>query len=426
MVTISDNQNNNISVGNISGNNNVINAGSDNSITNNVVTNSSSSEALYSGNDYDWEDNFTVNTNAITSNISSIDNDMGDATYIFNNPEYLLNFSLENDMGDVELHFLNGASFLEMPVIKNDMGDVNVIDKPVKPEISSSMAINGIPSISNGMGDLEIYFLNYAVIPESFIDNDMGDVDIIVYPQDQIQSSTPEEESSSNSQPTTTNNYYGDIYENVGIVNNGSIEDSVVNNGSIENSGVFTLTQTGTDSSEVIAGRNGEDVYNDVINALGGDDELKGFRGADELDGGEGDDIVRAGNGRDIITGGNGSDDIYGGFGQNTFTGEKDNSLDYIYLKSDHLAVNWLYGTSGNNAGNRKADVIASLDSFDQIFIQGANDAQLSFSSATSITLGGETVSGIGIYASNSLEAVYTGGDLTVNQINQMTSGVAA
>ena len=212
-----------------------------------------------------------------------------------------------------------------------------------------------------------------------------------------------------------TNNY-GPTYENVGFVNNGSFE----------NNGVFTLTMTGTAESEVLSGKSGPDFANDVINALDGDDEVLGYRGADELDGGNGNDIVRAGNGRDIITGGNGADDLYGGFGQNTFTGEKDGALDYLFLKSDHLAVNWLYDKAGNNAGNKKTDVIASLDSFDRVFIQGASDSQLSFGSTIHTTAAGNTVSGIGIYASNSLEAIYTGGDLTVNQLSEITAGVAA
>ena len=119
-------------------------------------------------------------------------------------------------------------------------------------------------------------------------------------------------------------------------------------------------------------------------------------------------------------------DDLYGGFGQNTFTGELDGSEDWLYLKSDHLAVNYLNGKAGNNDGNKKADVIASLDSFDQIFIQGASDSELSFGSTTHTSVSGESLSGIGIYASNSLEAIYTGNNLTVNQISEMTAGIAA
>ena len=106
-----------------------------------------------------------------------------------------------------------------------------------------------------------------------------------------------------------------------------------------------------------------------------------------------GNDEVRAGNGRDVLTGGEGGDDLYGGFGQNTFTGEQDGAEDWLFLKSDHLAVNYLNGKAGNNVENKKADVIASLDSFDQVFIQGASDSQLSFKSTTHTTISGESLS---------------------------------
>ena len=181
----------------------------------------------------------------------------------------------------------------------------------------------------------------------------------------------------------------------------------------------------GTDASEEIKGMTGESENRDSINGFGGNDVITGARGLDHLDGGNGDDIVKAGNGGDVITGGTGSDTVYGGFGKNTFTGEKDNAIDNLYLKSDHLAYNYLYDKAGNNAGNAKADEIESLDSFDKIHIQGAMDYELTVMQ-TMQPRGNGTLEGIGIFASGSLEAVYTGGDLTVQQVQDMTIGVAA
>ena len=83
-----------------------------------------------------------------------------------------------------------------------------------------------------------------------------------------------------------------------------------------------------------------------------------------------------------------------------------------------------MIGKSGNNEGGKKADEIASLDAIDNIFIQGAADSQLSFDNVTHTHADGDVLTGIGIYASNSLEAIYTRGDLTMTQIMQMTSGV--
>ena len=110
----------------------------------------------------------------------------------------------------------------------------------------------------------------------------------------------------------------------------------------------------------------------------------------------------------------------------NTFTGEQDGYADDLYLKSDHLAVNWLTNTANNNPNGYKTDEIGALDSYDKIHIQGAMDSQLSFMDTSHVRGDGTELDGIGIYASGSLEAVYTGGNLSVQQVMTMTSGVAA
>jgi len=161
----------------------------------------------------------------------------------------------------------------------------------------------------------------------------------------------------------------------------------------------------------------------DQIIGLGGDDNLQGMRGSDTMLGGRGDDIVRGGNGRDVLSGGAGSDAIYGGFGLNTFDDEKDGSVDKIYFKSDQFASNYLYGKAGNNPSGGKTDMIKRLDSFDEIYIQGAATSQLSFSSVNHTNRLG-SLDGIGIYVSGFLEAVYTGGDLSAAQLRSMTVGV--
>ena len=153
-----------------------------------------------------------------------------------------------------------------------------------------------------------------------------------------------------------------------------------------------------------------------------GDDVLIGYRGGDALFGEGGNDELRGGNGRDILSGGSGSDKLFGGFGQNTFIGESDGQKDSLYCKSDKYLDNWVYGTSDNQDGS-KVDLIGSLDSFDRITVQGVNDALLSYGSTTA-TFGGESISGIGIFAGGTIEAIYTGGDLTANQLDQMTIGI--
>ena len=142
--------------------------------------------------------------------------------------------------------------------------------------------------------------------------------------------------------------------------------------------------------------------------------------GWDIIDGGANDDYIRAGNGRDIITGGLGNDELWGDFGWNTYTSEKDGYRDLIVIKSDEYLVNWLNGKAGNNPNGEKADIIEGLDSNDVIKILGVATEELSFGAATA-----HSVSGIGIYGRGALEAVYTGGDLSIDQIRSMTTGDA-
>ena len=133
-------------------------------------------------------------------------------------------------------------------------------------------------------------------------------------------------------------------------------------------------------------------------------------------------DLIHGGNGRDIIEGGSGSDELHGDFGWNTYKDQKDGSKDLIAIKSDQHLSNFWYGKAGNSPNGEKADFIEGLDATDEIKIIGVATKDLGFKDE--ITAKG--VSGIGIYAKGALEAVYTGGNLSLNQISQMTSGDAS
>ena len=186
--------------------------------------------------------------------------------------------------------------------------------------------------------------------------------------------------------------------------------------------GVFDDSKIGGSDPDVLKG----DTGSDLLIGGQGHDQLTGMRGADFLDGGSGNDILRAGNGRDVITGGSGKDVVYGGFGLNTFDDFCDGEIDQIYFKSDQLSYNWLYGKAGNSPNGQKADKITELDSFDRIYVQGVATSQLTFRAVSHQSNLGETLSGIGIYASGYLEAVYVGDNLSMSQIAAMTQGVAA
>ena len=239
---------------------------------------------------------------------------------------------------------------------------------------------------------------------------------------------------------TTTNfyqtyNYSVDNSTNydvsVGDIKSGG--GSVVVGGSGNNVGNSSSTTTinvdykfvGTGGSDVLKGYSGANYGKDLLDGGEGADQLFGYRGADFLTGGAGDDELRAGNGRDIITGGDGGDTLYGGFGLNTFEDEADGEIDQLFFKSDQWEENWIYGASGNSPNGEKADKIVELDEFDEIYVQGVSTSQLTYGFVEHDSRLGETLSGIGIYASGALEAVYVGDDLSLGQIAAMTQGVA-
>ena len=164
------------------------------------------------------------------------------------------------------------------------------------------------------------------------------------------------------------------------------------------------------------------EVAGSVISGGNGNDDIKGFAGWDFLDGGAGDDLIHGGNGRDILTGGVGRDELHGDFGWNTYRSEKDGVSDLIAIKSDQFLVNWLYGKAGNSPNGEKSDIIEGLDSIDKIKIIGVDISEITFVANVSA----KGVIGIGIYGKGILEALYTGGNLTLAQIQSMTSGDAS
>ena len=164
------------------------------------------------------------------------------------------------------------------------------------------------------------------------------------------------------------------------------------------------------------------EIAGSVISGGNGNDDIKGFAGWDFLDGGAGDDLIHGGNGRDIISGGAGRDELHGDFGWNTYRSERDGVSDLIAIKSDHYLVNWLYGKAGNSPNGEKSDIIEGLDPIDKIKIIGVDTSEITFAANVSA----KGVTGIGINGKGILEALYTGGDLTLAQIQSMTSGDAS
>ena len=115
---------------------------------------------------------------------------------------------------------------------------------------------------------------------------------------------------------------------------------------------------------------------------------------------------------------------MYGGFGLNTFEDKDDGEIDQLFFKSDQHAYNWIYEKDGNSPNGEKADKIGELDEFDEIFVQGVETEELDFGNVVHLSNLGETLDGIGIYVSGTLEAVYVGDNLSISQLESMTQGI--
>ena len=147
---------------------------------------------------------------------------------------------------------------------------------------------------------------------------------------------------------------------------------------------------------------------NDTIIGNNANNTLYGRQGHDWLTGLGGDDIIYGGKGNDWLTGGPGNDTLYGNRGYNTFRGDNDGDVDTI-------VIDWCQNSS-------QADNICSLDTSDQIVMQNFNNRPLSFGYVSNHrNVHGDMLSGIGIYASNRLQAVYTGTNLSYDQVQSMT-----
>ena len=203
------------------------------------------------------------------------------------------------------------------------------------------------------------------------------------------------------------------------------LETKTVNTSTWSDEVRINLHKTGSASDSVIQAKQVHKSEYDsgfvgsIVNGSSDDDTIRGLAGFDQLFGKAGDDLIHGGNGRDIIDGGSGSDELHGDFGWNTFKSQQDSMKDLIAIKSDQHLSNWWYGKAGNSPNGEKADFIEGLDAFDEIKIIGVFTPDISV--VDNVTARG--VSGIGIYAKGTLEAVYTGGNLSTNQIQNMTTG---
>ena len=76
-----------------------------------------------------------------------------------------------------------------------------------------------------------------------------------------------------------------------------------------------------------------------------------------------------------------------------------------------------------------KCDIIGAIDTIDQIIIQGVTTAGLSFKENFTwkdVNNGGSTFNGTAIFALDKLEALYTDGQLSLSELQAITTGDAS
>lgn len=145
---------------------------------------------------------------------------------------------------------------------------------------------------------------------------------------------------------------------------------------------------------------------------------LIGSATADELIGGAGPDLLRGEQGNDLLTGGDGADELWGGVGSNQFFSEPDHAADWLLISRD--------GSSNTRRNRSSVDVIAALGSEDRVGILGATTSQLSFSPSSVTSTAYGQLNGVGIFVGQRLEAVYTGGELSLRKLRDLTVGLPA
>ncbi len=138
----------------------------------------------------------------------------------------------------------------------------------------------------------------------------------------------------------------------------------------------------------------------------------------DTLIGGDGPDLLRGEAGNDVITGGADADELWGGLGSNQFFSVADGAFDLLLISRD--------GSKNARRNRNSVDQIAALGSEDQIGILGARTNRLHFSTTSITTNAYGKLDGIGIYVGKRIEAIYTGGDLSRSELQNLTVGLPA
>jgi Ca2+-binding RTX toxin-like protein len=196
----------------------------------------------------------------------------------------------------------------------------------------------------------------------------------------------------------------GKLAAAIDIEQNSILQESASNVGGyvsqvLTNQGGFTIA-AGVEIENAIGSAFDDSITGNFLSNV-----LQGRQGNDSMFGLQGDDIIGGDQGDDIIDGGVGSDEMWGGEGRNTFLSAVDGFADKIIITAEQSVERLTF------------DVIEGLDSIDEILIYGSGINSLSTSQQSV-----DGLSGVGIFVDGNLEAIYTGGALSSDQILNMTS----
>ena len=154
---------------------------------------------------------------------------------------------------------------------------------------------------------------------------------------------------------------------------------------------------------------NVNNVVNVNVNHPSQPNYIYGTKRNDVLNGTPYTDYIYGKKGNDTITGNGGTDYLYGQQGSNSYYA-KDAEQDFIYITRD----------AKSKKNYKNVDFIRSADAIDRIDVLGVSASKVKVREFSYITPAQETISGVGIFAKGRLEAIYTGGDLSVSQVEGM------
>jgi hypothetical protein len=154
----------------------------------------------------------------------------------------------------------------------------------------------------------------------------------------------------------------------------------------------------------------------DAANSISPSKKIVGTPGDDVLTGGLASELIQGLGGNDVLIGGGGEDQIEGGLGSNQFFSLEDEDRAFVLISPD--------GSKSSVLNRRTVDEIAELGIEDQIGIIGASTRRLRFAPTSTNTRLYGKLDGIGISIGKRLEAVYTGQNLTLAELRDLTVGL--